>query len=89
MNDLLLAAMAEKGFVSFYPEGSGQWYCRWEITLAHHNGRNITIAQGMTPARALEEAHKRAIANGFSEALMPRVITRVLNDGISTKDGCA
>lgn len=92
MNELLLTAMAAHGKVSFYAEGSGWWFCRWEI--ARNGQTSVTIASGATLSQALSEVLNRAEANGFIGDLPPlpadpRVITKVMTDGISTKDGCA
>jgi hypothetical protein len=61
--------MAAKGSVGFLPNGGGGWRCRWEIVNEKQTKRTITIADGATLSQALEEAHARAIADGFSEAL--------------------
>ena len=70
MNENLLAAMAAKGSVGFLPNGNGGWRCRWEIVNDKQTKRTITITDGETLSRALEESHARAVADGFSESLL-------------------
>lgn len=44
---------------------------------------------GLHPQSAEDEARRSAEIEAAGKAGYPRVITRVMTDGISTKDGCA
>lgn len=87
MNERHLQSLAEYGAVTFrlpdWPSGTHRHQCRWQA-----DGRLIVEEAG-TFTEALERVFVKAVCDGTLPVVHSRVITRVMDDGVQTKDGAA
>lgn len=87
MNERHLQSLAEHGTVTFrlpeWPSDGYRHQCRWQ-------SRGVLIVEeGGTFAEALERIFVKAVCDGHLPTIQTRVITRVMTDGVQTKDGAA
>jgi len=87
VNERHLQSLAEYGTVTFrlpdWPSGTHRHQCRWQT------GGRLLVEEAGTFAEALEKVFVKAVCEGDLSVIQSRVITRVMDDGIETKDGAA
>jgi hypothetical protein len=82
VNVATLQSLAAVGKVSFFNHSSEhQHRCSWQADGV------LIVEDGQTFAEALENVYAKALKSRWGGSLQPRVITRVMDDTIKTRDG--